>query len=90
MCYGDIGTNLYKLLLKLNSINSDIFNSNYRYDYPILNSYTIVYPNTEYSYKIESDYDKIDEDENLEKLSERIKGKEYSICFGNCAEHMMD
>lgn len=90
VCYGATGTNLEKLLNILNSIDPKNFSSTNRYDYTIINACTTVYPNSDNPEKTEPDNVEIDDESNLKRIHERLKDKEYAICFGNSAIHAID
>jgi uracil-DNA glycosylase len=90
VCYGSTGTNLDKLLRKLNEIDPSDFKKVDRYNYMILNSYQKVYPNSEDPQKTEPEYFEIDEIDNLERIYNNIKDKEIVIGFGDCAKHAYD
>lgn len=90
VCYGATGTNLEKLLNILNNVDPKNFLSTNRYDYTIINACTTVYPNSDNPEKTEPDNAEIDEDSNLERIHEKLKGKEHVICFGASAKHAID
>ncbi len=80
-CYGASGTDLDGILKKLNN-----FDSKNKSDYRVINLNTLDYLNSNNLQEVEPNDDKY----NKGKIYNVLKDREYVICFGESAIHIVD